>query len=331
MTNHPDTTGGRAGRLDEPAGSGRVARRAIGLPRRWVERGSLKRSRGQAIVELALVLPIFLVLLAAGADLARLFHSQVAIESAARAGVLEAATNPTSFIQGQPCSTLTNRVTCAVLTESSGSFLTIAPADITLTCTPSPCVEALGNEVKVTVVGHFSLMTPILSAFIGGTSITFAQSASAQLAVRPTVAAPTPTPAPTPAPTPTPTPGPTPTPTPTPGPTDPLATPTPTPAPTVAPTPTPTPFCIPPTADFSFTPSTGKKKKTDFQFTDLSTTTPSCPLTWSWNFGDGAGDSTSTLPNPIHQYQISGVFTITLVVSNFGGPATRTRTVTVTP
>lgn len=289
-----------------------------------------RRSRGQSIVELALVLPIFLVLLAAGADLARLFHSKVAIESAARAGALEAATNPTSFVQGQACSVLTNRVTCAVLTESSGSFMTIAPADISLTCTPSPCVEALGNEVTVTVVGHFSLMTPILSAFIGGSNVTFSQSASAQLAVRPTVAAPTPTPdpgatpTPTPAPTPTPTPAPTPTPTP-----DPMATPTPTP--TLAPTPTATPFCIPPTADFTFEPSTGKKKKTDFQFTDLSTTTPACPLTWSWNFGDGAGDSTSTLPNPVHQYQIQGVFTITLVVSNFGGPATRTRTVTITP
>ena len=73
-------------------------------------------------------------------------------------------------------------------------------------------------------------------------------------------------------------------------------------------------MCFPPTADFSFSPSSGKKKKTDFQFTDLSSTTVLCPLTWSWNFGDGAGaSSTSTVQNPIHQYQSQGVYTITLV------------------
>jgi Flp pilus assembly protein TadG len=283
-----------------------------------------RRSRGQAIVELALILPVLLVLLAAGADLARLFHSQVAIESAARAGALEAASNPTSFVAGQPCSTATNRVMCAVLTESAGSFLTVAPADVTLTCTPTPCAEALGNTVEVRVVGHFSLMTPILAVFTGGTNVVFSQSAVAQISVRPTVEAPTPTPGPTGTPTPTPAP----TPTPTPVPSGSVA---PTPTPTAVPTPTPTPFCIPPTADFTFTPSSGKKKKTDFDFTDLSTTTALCPLTWSWNFGDGAGDSASTLQNPTHQYQNQGTFTITLVVSNFGGPATRTRTVTVTP
>jgi Flp pilus assembly protein TadG len=315
MTTNPRPIPARATR------HGRTTRRVLSWRRHWAG-----RSKGQAIVELALVLPVFIVLLAAGADLARLFHSQVAIESAARAGALEAAAHPTSFVAGQACNTLTNRVTCAVLTESSGSFLIVNPSDVSVACTPSPCTEALGNLITVSVVGHFSLMTPVLSVFMGGTSVTFTQSASAQISVRPNVTAPTPTPTPTPTATalPTATPVPTPTPTAT-------VAPTATPTPTIAPTPTPTPFCMPPTADFSFAPSNPKKKKTDIQMTDLSTTSPGCPLTWSWNFGDGAGDSTSTLPNPIHQYQTQGTFTITLVVSNFGGPSTRTRTVTVTP
>ena len=60
------------------------------------------RSRGQAIVELAVILPVLLVLLAAGADLARIFHSQVAIESAARAGALEAS-RPPDLVPGRCC------------------------------------------------------------------------------------------------------------------------------------------------------------------------------------------------------------------------------------
>jgi hypothetical protein len=285
------------------------------------------KPRGQALVELAVILPLFLVLLAAGADLARIFHSQVAIESAARAGALEASAHPTSFVSGGACNTATNRVMCAVITESTGSFFSISPSDVSLSCTPSPCAEALGNTVSVQVNGHFSLLTPLLSAFFGGSSILLTQSASAQIDVRPNISGATPTPTPTPTPIPTATATATATPTPTPTPTG-TAGPTPTPTPT----PSPTPYCTPPIADFMFSPSSGKKKITDFQFTDLSTTPPSCTLTWSWNFGDGGGaSSTSNLQNPNHVFQSQGVWTVTLLVSNLGGSDTRTRNVTVTP
>ncbi len=279
------------------------------------------RPRGQSIVELALIMPVLLVLLAAGADLARLFHSQVSIESAARAGALEAAANPTSFVAGQPCNATTNRVMCAVITESSGSFLTVSPSDVSLVCVPSPCVEALGNQVTINVVGHFSLMTPILSAFTGGTNLTFTQSASAQIAVHPNIGGATASPSVTATPTASPTPTAT-------------ASVAPSASATLAPTPTPTPYCDPPTADFTFSPSTGTRNLTVFQFVAAATTTSSCPiLAYSWNFGDGAGnssDTTSTQQNPTNKFQKEGGFTVTLVVSNFGGPATRTRTVTVT-
>ncbi|MDQ2964995.1 MAG: PKD domain-containing protein, partial [Chloroflexota bacterium] len=147
--------------------------------------------------------------------------------------------------------------------------------------------------------------------------------------VRPAIAGGTPLPIPTPTPDPTPSPIPTlaPTPTPSPSPGD---TPGPTPSPT--PTPVPTPYCASPVADFSLSPGSGKKKKTVFQFTDLSSSSPLCGLAWSWNFGDGGGSaSTSTLQNPTHVYEAQGVFTVTLVVSNPGGSASRSRSVNVTP
>ncbi len=266
-----------------------------------------------------------LLLLAAAGDLGRVFHSKIIVANAARAGALEAARHPTSFVPAAACDALTNRVMCAVRTESQGSLLTITPGDVTMSCDPSPCAEALGNTVTVVVQTDFALITPLLGAFFGGQSMHLELAATAQIAVQPVINPPSGSA--TPGPTPTPIPTPTPTPTPTP---DPSAPPTPTPAPT--PTPTPSPICFPPTADFEFTPSTGKKKKTDFAFTDLSSTGALCPLTWSWNFGDGAGSSsTSTLQNPVHQYQSQGTFTITLVVSNSGGSASRSRSVTVTP
>jgi Flp pilus assembly protein TadG len=282
-------------------------------------------SRGQATIELALLMPVVLMLLLAAGDLARVFNVQVTIASAARAGALEAAAHPTSFQAGQPCSALVNRVMCAVLTEANGSFATVTPADVSLTCSPDPCSEALGSTVTVTVQGHLSWITPIIAAVVSGQT-SFHATATAQISVPPTIGAipsgaPTPTPSPTPVPTAAPTPGPTP---------DPSAAPTPTPSPT--PTPAPTPVCFPPSADFSISPTSGKKKKTTFQFTDLSTTTPECFLTWSWNFGDGGGaSSTSTVQNPTHVYQAQGTYTVSLVASSIGGADTRTRTVTVTP
>ncbi len=286
----------------------------------WPGRGP--RSRGQALVELALILPITLMILLVAGDLARLFGSRVTIEGAARAGALEAARHPTSFQEAQPCDAQVNRVMCAVLTESNGSLVAITKDDVSLECLPSPCAEALGDQVRVSVVGHFALLTPMLAPFLGGQSIDLTSTATAQIAVHPAIAGTSPTPSPTPTPTPTPSPGPTPTP-------DPSASPTPTP--TATPGPGPTPVCFDPVADFIRDPLDGKKKKTAFQFTDLSTSAAECPLTWSWNFGDGAGDSLSSLQNPSHVYEAQGTYTVTLVASNAGGSDTRTRTVLVTP
>jgi PKD repeat protein len=368
--------------------------KAAGLTRRPPTAWGRGR-RGQALVELALLLPVMLLLLVAAADLGRIFYARIAVTNAARAGALEAGRHPGSYVPDAPCDATVNRVMCAVEAEAA-TMVTIAPTDVDVVCAPSPCAEALGNTITIEVVAHFDLLTPLLAVFTGGQSFDMTSTASAQIAVEPIVSAASPGGAPTVAFIGSPTSGDAPltvdftdqsvgsptawawdfgdtssstaqhpshtytnpgtydvtltvtnldgsgaltksayitvtAPSPSPG-VSPSPSPSPTPTPSVGPSPSPSPLCFPPTADFVFSPSTGKKKKTDFQFTDLSATTPDCPLVWSWNFGDGAGESsTSTLQNPVHQYQTQGTFTITLVVSNAGGSDTRTRTVTVTP
>lgn len=312
-------------------------------------------SRGQALVELALVLPVLLLVLVAAGDLARVFAARITIESAARAGALEAATNPSSFVEDQACDAVSNRVMCAVLTESRGGAIAVTPADVAVDCYDDhdldhhhhhhhehdvTCTEGLGHMIQVTVVGHVQLLTPLLASFTGGQAFDTTAMASAQIAVRPNISGDTPTPAPTAGWTPPPLPTPTPAPTPTP---DPSAPPAPTPTP--LPTPSPTPFCAPPVANFSVNPisRTGTKGKvgkgTLFTFTDLSTTTPLCPLTWSWNFGDGGGaTSVSDLENPTHTYEIQsgstnkpGAFHVVLVASNAGGSSSYDVPVTINP
>ena len=57
------------------------------------------------------------------------------------------------------------------------------------------------------------------------------------------------------------------------------------------------------------------------QFTDQSTITP--PLTYLWNFGDGSPPATDQ--NPVHIYQESGMFTVSLTVTNNAGGSSATR------
>ena len=158
------------------------------FPTSWRPRLALRpRSRGQALVELALILPVMLVLFASALDLGRLFYSQITIANAAKEGALEASRNPTSFDNTQPCNATTNRVICLVINEAKGSFYSITPADVTLTCSMTPCPDPplLGDTVTVTVSGKFTLITPILASFTGGQTITISASSTAQLKVAP--------------------------------------------------------------------------------------------------------------------------------------------------
>ena len=85
---------------------------------------------------------------------------------------------------------------------------------------------------------------------------------------------------------------------------------------------------VPPTADFSGTPTQGEAPLA-VQFTDQSSP-GSAPITsWSWTFGDG-GVSTATNPN--HTYAAAGTFTVTLTVTAAGSDSeTKTGYVTVHP
>jgi Flp pilus assembly protein TadG len=285
------------------------------------------RSRGQSIVELALILPVLMLLVASTLDLGRMFYSQITIANAAREGAYEAAYNPTSFIANAPCEANDNRIMCRVLSEAKGSFVEVQKADVDVDCSPS-CSTGIGNTVTVTVLGHFTLLTPLMAPFFGGSDVTLYSTATSQIITPPPdpAAIPTATPTPSPSPSPDPTPDPTP---------DPSASPTPSPSPT----PTPVP-CFLPQARFNVNPTGGFKNTTVFQFTDtsLDVVPGTCGAIWSWNFGDGNGNGngagTSSDRNPSYTYTKSNTnpgFTVTLQVSNSVGSTNFTRQISVHP
>ena len=70
------------------------------------------------------------------------------------------------------------------------------------------------------------------------------------------------------------------------------------------------------------------------QFNDISTSNVGTVQSWAWNFGDpGSGASnTSSLQNPTHTYSGTGVYNVSLIITDISGCAdTFTHTVTINP
>ena len=272
---------------------------SLSLPRRFHR--DRPRTRGQSLVEFALLLPVFMLLFATTLDLGRLALAQLSVSNAAREGAFQASKTPTSFDSTQACpaDASSNLVVCRIQLEAKNSGVTITPADIAVSCSDGACATGLGNYVTVDVVGHFQLLTPILSPFFGGTtSITFVRSATNQIETLPDPAT---TPAPTAAPTPTP---------------DPSGSPTPTatPVPTAA-------ICTLPSAGFTYTVSPTSMDAPVTMTVADTTTSPNCQIqSWFWSWGDNTTSIDQSPPG--HTYSSKGIYFVTLTVTNAVGSNT---------
>lgn len=149
-----------------------------------------ERPLGQSLTEFALILPVFLVIVSAAVDLGRIAYARVTIANVAREASFQAAQTPTSYQAGLPCTSGNedqNLVICRGILESTGSVVTVTPADITVTCSPD-CDGEMGNTVSVTARGRFNLLTPVMAVFFGGTTITFSSTATNQISAMPDLA-----------------------------------------------------------------------------------------------------------------------------------------------
>jgi len=126
-----------------------------------------KRQAGQAFTELALLLPVMLVLTMGIIDFARVFYFDVVAINAARSGARIAADSRKSDTD----------VNAAVLRDAPSSVLA-ATINIAPTISAPEIMRKPGTDVKVTVRYDFSVITPVVKAFIPGGTITVARSAT---------------------------------------------------------------------------------------------------------------------------------------------------------
>ena len=140
-------------------GDGRARnRRRLGTP----------EAGGQALVELALIVPVLFLLLLIALDFGRLFFSQIQVTNASREAAAYGAGNPTDLngmraaalretnVQGQAGEGA--RVVTALCAEPDGDALV---------CSEASGGSGIGNTITIVVREPFRFMTPFIDGFFG--------------------------------------------------------------------------------------------------------------------------------------------------------------------
>ncbi len=110
-------------------------------------------SRGQSLVEFALLMPILALMFVGVVDFSRLYHSYTAATNAARVGAEVAMNHAATDVQ----------ITAAVNNEAAPG---VTFEDIAIN--PNAAGRTVGSTVQVTVTYVFSPFTPLVASFWGG-------------------------------------------------------------------------------------------------------------------------------------------------------------------
>lgn len=148
-------------------------------------RRSRRLSSGQSLVEFALVLPVFLLLVLMAVDLGRLFYSYVTIHNSARVAANYAGLNPNaSFIAGSAYDSTTKQEGLAGLSSVCplpAGTSTPVPVFTDSALDTNSTTRDLGDDATVSVSCRFKVLTPIVGAIVGN-NVTL--SASARFPIR---------------------------------------------------------------------------------------------------------------------------------------------------
>jgi hypothetical protein len=133
---------------------------------------SRPRTRGQALVEMALILPILMLVLLLALDLGRVFFGWVGLNNASRIGASYAAAFPAAW--GTPGNATQQANYEAQILADAAALNCTLPGTL-----PDPVFAsgtAIGDPARVTLTCQFSLITPLVSQILGGTITLRAES-----------------------------------------------------------------------------------------------------------------------------------------------------------
>jgi PKD repeat protein len=253
---------------------------------------SAPRSRGQGLVEFALLVPILLLILLIAVDFGRLFFTYIEVNNAAREGAAYGAGDATG----------TTTITARALSETNAQKqrgeggVSSLPSSVTVKCAgplplanPISCADAAGgtgpgNTITVNVSEKFSFLTPLINGFFNNDFTMNASATAAVLGFVPSSAV-------------------------VPG--------------TCASGPTLATFTV-----TTVTPGSGRTVNVDA--TSSRPDSGMCAISgFNWSWGDGSDPFLQEGVQFTHTFASDGIYTISLEVTNQAGTLIGTQTVTV--
>lgn len=179
---------------------GRLGFAMSGANFRGIPRRARPRSRGQALVEFALIVPVMLLILLIAVDFGRLFFAHISNVNAAREGANYAAAHAADSPFSSTAFNTGSANAAAGQANSQGQsgggvvavaspfcFAPSAPSTSINCNTASNFATGTGNLVSVSVSQPFTFLTPFIGGFFGGT-LTLTSTATAPV-LNPLVAA----------------------------------------------------------------------------------------------------------------------------------------------
>ena len=143
-----------------------------------------RASRGQSVVEFALILPVFLLLLLIAVDFGRLFFTYIQLSNTAREGAAYASANPTT--DNTTLTTIALRESNVQAQRGEGAASATAAcfdsAGSAIVCSSALAGDGAGNRVTVSVIETFTFFTPLIGNFWPG-GLHIGTSATAAIAV----------------------------------------------------------------------------------------------------------------------------------------------------
>lgn len=112
--------------------------------------GGHEGESGQALVELAIVLPILILVLMAIVDFGRVFHGNLAVTAAAREAARQASLGRTDDI---------------IVSTARSAAAPLDAALVTVSITPAFASRTMGTNIEVIVEYPLAILTPVMQQF----------------------------------------------------------------------------------------------------------------------------------------------------------------------
>jgi Flp pilus assembly protein TadG len=109
-------------------------------------------ARGQELIELAILIPLLMLIAFGVLDLGRLFHASITITNAAREGARFGTFDPTD----------STGIIAAIQAEAANSGIDLSSSTVAVTCPDGACGS--GQAVRVTISYPFQLVMGLVFA-----------------------------------------------------------------------------------------------------------------------------------------------------------------------